>query len=59
MFIVGHALRNRDDKTPFFPYTIKAWRNLNEEVKSSPSVQSFRKHLNKSIYSRAKRMSSS
>ena len=50
------TIRNRDGKTPLirtlryensvFPYTIKSWENLNEEVKSSPSVQSFKKHLN-------------
>ena len=53
---ISVTLRNRDDKTPliktlryensFFPYTIKTWKNLDEEVKSSPSIQSFKKHLN-------------
>ena len=50
------SLRNRDERTllmrtdryknSFFPYTIKKWKDLNEEVKSKPSVQSFKKYLN-------------
>ena len=49
-------LRNRVDSTPFvrtdryensfYPYTIKAWKNLENEAKLKPSVQSFKKHLN-------------
>jgi ribonuclease P/MRP protein subunit RPP40 len=49
-------LRNRVDSTPFirtdryensfYPYTIKAWKNLDNEAKSKPSVLSFKKHLN-------------
>ena len=52
----GIVFNLMDDKTPlirtlryensFFPYTIMAWKNLNEEVKSNRSVQSFKKHLN-------------
>ena len=48
-------LRNRVDSTPFirtdryensfYPYTIKAWKNLENEAKLKP-VQSFKKHLN-------------
>ena len=33
----------------FFPYTIKAWKNLDEEAKMKSSVASFKKHLNKYI----------
>ena len=49
-------LRNRTDNTPlirteryensFFPYTIKEWKDLNEEAKCKPSVPSFKKYLN-------------
>ena len=49
-------LRNRVDSTPFirtdrydnsfYPYTIKAWKKLENEAKLKPSVQSFKKHLN-------------
>ena len=52
-------LRNRADVTPFirtdryensfYPFTIKAWKNLDDEAKSKPSVQSFKKHLNNFI----------
>ena len=48
-------LPNRVDSTPFirtdrygnsfYPYTIKAWKNLENEAKLKPSVQSFKKHL--------------
>ena len=48
-------LRNRNDNIPllrtpryknsFFPYTIKSWKDLNEEV-NKPSVQSCKKYLN-------------
>ena len=30
----------------FFPYTIKAWKDLSENAKSKPSVHSFKKYLN-------------
>ena len=50
------VLRNRSDNAPFtrteryensfFPYTIKAWKNLDEEAKSKPSVESFKKYVN-------------
>ena len=50
---------NRDDTTPliitrrhensFFPYNVKAWKDLNEEAKSNPSIQSFKQHLNNFI----------
>ena len=30
----------------FYPYTIKAWKNLENEAKLKPSAQSFKKHLN-------------
>ena len=53
------ALRNRSDNIPFarthryvnsfFPYTIKTWKNLDEEAKMKSSVASFKKHLNKYI----------
>ena len=36
-------------KIAFFPYTIKAWKNLDEETKTKPSVESFKKQLNKFI----------
>ena len=49
-------LRNRVDSTlftrtdrydnSFYPYTIKAWKNLENEAKLKPSVQNFKKHLN-------------
>ena len=52
---INFNLRNRNDNIPllrtqryknsFFPYTIKSWKDLNEEV-NKPSVQSFKKHLN-------------
>ena len=52
---INFNLRNRNDNIPllrtqryknsFFPYTIKSWKDLNEEV-SKPSVQSFKKYLN-------------
>ena len=29
----------------FFPFTIKAWKDLEGEVKSKTSVQSFKKYL--------------
>ena len=29
-----------------FPYTIKKWKDLNEEVKAKSYVRSFKKHLN-------------
>ena len=53
---VSVVLRNRDERSPFvrtdryensfFPYTIKKWKDLNEDVKSKHSVLSFKKHLN-------------
>ena len=53
---IAFKLRNRVDSTPFirtdrydnsfYPYTIKAWKNLEKEAKLKPSVQSFKKHLN-------------
>ena len=53
------VLRNRTDNIPltrtqryensFFPYTIKSWKNLDEEEKSKPSVESFKKYLNNFI----------
>ena len=55
---ISMVLRNRCDYVPlsrtdryensFFPYTIKAWKNLDEEAKSKPSVQSFKTYINKS-----------
>ena len=49
-------LRNSNDDIPlirtqryensFFPYTIKSWKNLNEDETNKPSVQSFKKYLN-------------
>ena len=52
---INMVLRNRCDYVPFtrtdryensfFPYTIKAWKNLDEEAKSKPSVQSFKKYI--------------
>ena len=53
------TLRNRTGSIPlartyryensFFPYTIKAWKNLDEEAKTKPSVESFKIYLNKYI----------
>ena len=53
--LIGMSLRNRSDSPPltrtnkyensFFPYTIKAWKELDEKVKSKPSIQSFNKSL--------------
>ena len=53
---ISFNLRNRTDNTPltrteryensFFLYTIKKWKELNEEAKSKPSVQGFKKYLN-------------
>ena len=49
-------LRNMNDDIPLirtqwyentcFPYTIKSWKNLNEEETNKPSVQNFKKYLN-------------
>ena len=49
-------LRNRADSLPFirtdrcensfYPYTIKQWKELDDDFKFKPSVQSFKKHLN-------------
>ena len=54
--IIDFHLRNRNENPPlsrtqryensFFPYTIKSWKNLDNEAKSKPSVQSFKKYLN-------------
>ena len=33
----------------FFPYSIKMWKELDDETKSKPSVQSFKKYLNSFI----------
>ena len=47
--------RSRIDSTPFvrpryensfYPYTTKRWKELDDDYKSQPSVQSFKKHLN-------------
>ena len=54
---IGMPLRNRNNNAcppirteryanSFFPYTIKEWKNLSEEAKSKPSVQSFKKYHN-------------
>ena len=53
--VISMSLRNRSDIPPltrtnrhensFFPYTIKAWKELDEDVKSKPSIQSFNKSL--------------
>ena len=54
---IGIPLRNRNNNAfppitteryanSFFPSTIKEWKNLSEEAKSKPSVQSFKKYLN-------------
>ena len=53
------SLRHIVDNTPFsrtqryensfFPYTIKAWNQLDDEAKSKPSIESFKYHLNKFI----------
>ena len=50
------SLRNRNVNTPltrtvryensFVPYTLKAWKNLENKAKAKPSVQSFKKYLN-------------
>ena len=52
---INMVLRNRDDIAPltrtiryensFFPYTIKAWNNLDEEAKLKPSVETFKKYI--------------
>ena len=54
--IIDFHLRNRNENPPlsrtqryensFFPYTIKSWKNFDNEAKSKPSVQSFKKYLN-------------
>ena len=54
---ISMVLRNRCDYVPlsrtdryensFFPYTIKAWKNLDEEAKPKPSVQSFKTYITK------------
>ena len=38
-------VRTERYENSFFPYTIKAWKELNDEAKSKPSVQSFKKIL--------------
>ena len=53
---ITFKLRNTVDSTPFirtdrydnsfYPYSIKAWKNLENEAKLKHSVQSFKKHLN-------------
>ena len=53
--VISMFLRNRPDNPPltrteryensFFPFTIKAWKELDEEAKSKTSVQSFKKYL--------------
>ena len=53
--VINISLRNRSDIPPLtrtnryenslFPYTIKAWKELDEEVKWKPSIQSFNKSL--------------
>ena len=50
--IIDFHLRNRNENPPlsrtqryensFFPYTIKSWKNRDNEAKSKPSVQSFK-----------------
>ena len=52
---INMVLRNRGDYVPFtrtdryensfFPYSIKAWKNLDEEAKSKTSIQSFKKYI--------------
>ena len=54
--IIDFHLRNRNKNPPlsgtqrydnsFYPYTIRSWKNLVNEAKSKPSVQSFKKCLN-------------
>ena len=54
---INMVLRDRNINSPFvktdryensfFPYTIKAWKNLDEEAKSQPSVKSFKTYINK------------
>ena len=49
------SLRSRPDNPPltrteryensFFPFTIKAWKELDEEAKTKTSVQSFKEYL--------------
>ena len=53
---VTFNLRNRTENSQlirtvryencFFPYTIKAWKDLSENAKSKSSLQSFKKYLN-------------
>ena len=53
---ISMALRTRSDSVPFartmryensfFPYTIAAWKNLDDEAKSKPSIVSFKKYIN-------------
>ena len=53
---ISMVLRNRNDIIPliwteryensFFPYTIKAWKNLEDDAKSKPTVKSFKKYIN-------------
>ena len=53
---INMVLRNRSNIIPFtrtqryensfFPYTIKAWKNLDNEAKSKPSVESFKRYVN-------------
>ena len=53
---ISISLRNRDVIAPltrteryensFFPYTMKAWKELDDEAKSKPSIESFKKYLN-------------
>ena len=33
----------------FFPYTIKEWKNLDDDIKSKPSVASCKRHINEFI----------
>ena len=57
--VIDIYLRNRNENPPlirteryedsFFLYTIKSWKNLDNEAKSKPSVQSFKMYLNNYI----------
>ena len=56
---INMVLRNRCESIPFtrtkrheisfFPYTIKRWKNLDENAKSKPYTESFKKYINNCI----------
>ena len=49
MVLHNKSEKNRVVGNSFFPHTIKSWKNLGEQAKTKPPIDSFRKYTNNFI----------